>query len=172
NAKGQTIPPAWRYVVALTDSACLKAAKANYEHLLTTYDWDGVNLAELYFESPVGSADAATFNPMHQSARDQFHKLAGFDPALLMDPASGLYWKTHGWALKKFQEYRVQTIVRLHREFLESIENVKQQKPYLDVVVTTMDNLGSTELRPNLGVDVREIAALRSAYRFRLQIQD
>lgn len=172
NYKGEAISPAWRYVMAFTNPQCLDSAKAIYRDLLRSYDWDGVNLAELYFESANGPSDPRTLNPMNAAAREDFRRRAGFDPVALVDSGSGLYWKRNPFAWKKFEDYRVDAITRLHDDLLTLIDSVKLSKPDLDVVVTTMDNIGNPELRKNIGVDVRRIAALRSHHDFLLQIQD
>ena len=50
------------------------------KQLVSRFDWDGVNLAELYFESLEGAANPARFTPMNQDVRDEFRGLNGFDP--------------------------------------------------------------------------------------------
>lgn len=87
NYLGQdTIYSSWRYPVALTDSTCLRTVLDEVTMFLDKHDWDGVNLAELYFESgSKGPADAKHLTPMHPSARNDFKKKYGFDPAQLFD---------------------------------------------------------------------------------------
>src|SRR5437762_1399163 len=51
NYKGEAVRPSWRYPMALTSPACMAAVKGIFKEFLEKYDWDGVNLAELYFES-------------------------------------------------------------------------------------------------------------------------
>jgi uncharacterized protein YdaL len=172
NYKGEAIRPSWRYPMALTSPACLAAVKGIFKVFLEKYDWDGVNLAELYFDAGNGPKDPRLLTPMHSSAREEFRRLSGFDPALLLDPVSGYYWKKNPGAWKLFENYRVDALVRFHEEFLKTIREVQVDKPDLDVVVTVMDNLGNPELRANLGVDVRRVVALQSGYRFTLQVED
>ncbi|HLX12443.1 MAG TPA: DUF2334 domain-containing protein, partial [Bacteroidota bacterium] len=172
NYRGEQIPQMWRYVMALTDDSCLNAVKAFYRNFLETYDWDGVNLAELYFESATGPANPTLLSPMHPTARLEFKKKSGFDPALLFDSLSQYYWKKNPAAWKQFEDYRVETIVRLHGSLLSLIDSVKIDKPYLDVILTTMDNIGSPELRPNLGVDAKRLATLSRTHKFTMQIED
>jgi uncharacterized protein YdaL len=172
NYRGDQIPPMWRYIMSLTSPQCLQAVKDVYRDFLQTYDWDGVNFAELYFESPTGPADAKTLIPMHPSARMEFKHKYGFDPAMLVDSTSEYFWRKNPDAWKKFEEYRVETIVRLHDELLTLADAVKASKPYLDIVVTTFDNLNNPELRTDLGVDVMRILALQQRHSFSLQVED
>ncbi len=46
------------------------------KQLVGRFDWDGVNLAELYFESLEGAANPARFTPMNQDVRNEFRGLA------------------------------------------------------------------------------------------------
>ncbi|HMC61578.1 MAG TPA: hypothetical protein VKJ01_20470, partial [Candidatus Solibacter sp.] len=41
----------WRKLMNLTNRDCFRAVSAGVTQLVTRFDWDGVNLAELYFES-------------------------------------------------------------------------------------------------------------------------
>ncbi|TLY31334.1 MAG: hypothetical protein E6K56_05165 [Ignavibacteria bacterium] len=132
-----------------------------------------MNLAELYFEAGNGPRDPKLLTPMHPSARDEFRRARGFDPALLLDPLSPYYWKKNADAWKLFEEYRVDAITRFHEEFLNMIRDLRQQeKPHLDVIVTAIDNLGSPDLRPNHGVDVKRIIDLQRRFNFTLQVED
>ncbi len=172
NYKGEAVRPSWRYPVALTSPQCLATVKTIFKDFLEKYDWDGVNIAELYFEAGNGPQDPKLLTPMHPSAREEFKRKAGFDPALLFDPLSPYYWKTNPAAWKRFEDYRVETLTGLHEEFLKLMDEIRVDKPYLDVVVTAMDNLGNPELRVNHGVDVQKIIGLNAKYKFTLQIED
>jgi uncharacterized protein YdaL len=172
NYKGEQVPPQWRYVMALTSPECLRTVKATYKEFLRGYDWDGVNLAELYFESGNGPRTPNLLTPMHPSSRDEFSRKSGFDQVFLLDSLSEFYWKSNHLAWKKFEDYRVETLVRLHEEFLKMIDEVRAEQPHLRVIVTAMDNLGSPELRQNFGVDIQRIIELQKKYSFALQIED
>ena len=172
NYRGAVARPSWRFLMALTNSECLKAVKDTFAQFLRAYDWDGVNLAELYFESDRGPQNPNLFTPMDPSAREDFRLRSGFDPALLFDSLSQYFWKQNPDAWKRFEDYRVDVLTHLHEEFLQTIRDVQSSKPYLDVVVTAMDNLGNPELRTYFGVDVNRIIDLKKQYQFTLQIED
>ncbi len=172
NYKGESVRPSWRYPVALTEPACLTKVKDTYREFLEAYDWDGVNLAELYFDSGNGPHDPKLLTPMHVSARNQFKTKNGFDPAALLDSTSSMFWKRNPAAWKLFENYRVESLVSFHEEFLNMLNNVKMKKPFLDIIITVMDNIGNPELRTNYGVDIRRIVDLNSKYAFNLQVED
>lgn len=172
NFRGQPVPPHWRYLQALTDSACLEKVKAEYLNLVHAYDWDGVNLAELYFESERGPRNSSLYTPMHPSARTEFKRKHGFDPASLLDPRSAFFWKKNHKALNTFERYRVQTVSRLHEEFLRLFDSVRAEKGRFDIIVTAFDDIGNPELRSHLGSDVRGLIKLQKKFAFTLQVED
>ncbi|MBI1804323.1 MAG: DUF2334 domain-containing protein [Ignavibacteriae bacterium] len=172
NYKSEAVRPSWRYPVALTSAECLRAVKSVYTEFLQKYDWDGVNLAELYFDAGNGPKDPKLLTPMHSSARDLFCKRYGFDPAQILDPISQYYWKTNPLAWKQYEDFRVGILTDLHEEFLQLLTGIKAARPHLDIILTAMDNLGSPELRPNHGVDIERIIDLMKRYNFTLQVED
>jgi hypothetical protein len=172
NYKGEDVRASWRYPVALTEPACLAAVIAHYRKLLARYDWDGVNLAELYFEAGRGMKDPQLMTPMHPSARREFERRHGFDPALLFDANSSAYWPEDPAGLAAFVKYRVDKITEFHAAFLRLTDEFARQRPGFDVVVTVLDNLAAPELRAYIGIDTREIAALRKNHKFTLLVED
>lgn len=172
NYKGEDVRPSWRYPVALTDPACLAATLEHFRKLLLAYDWDGVNIGELYFEGGRGMRDPQLFTPMHPSARAEFRRQAGFDPVELFNPSSERYWRRDPASLSAFTRYRVAKIVQLHDVMLTLAESTARGRPGFQVVVTILDNLAVPELRANLGVDARQIAALRARHDFSVQVED
>jgi uncharacterized protein YdaL len=173
NFRGDPVKASWRFPVALTDTACFSEVKNMYRSFLERYDWDGINIAELYFEAGTdGPENSNLMTPMHPSVRMEFKKKYGFDPALLFDERSEYYWKnnTHAWNL--YEEYRVERLVEFHESFLSMLDEVKIKKPHLDVVLTVMDNVGNPELRKNHAVDALKINDLKKKYQFTLQIED
>ena len=70
----------WRKLMNLTNRDCFRAASAGIAALIGRFEWDGVNLAELYFESLEGAANPSRFTPMNADVRADFRAQAGFDP--------------------------------------------------------------------------------------------
>ncbi len=172
NFRGEDVRPSWRYPVALTDAACLSAALDFYRRLLASYDWDGVNIGELYFEAGRGMREPQLMTPMHPSARAEFRRQAGFDPLELFEPESPRFWRRDPAALAAFNRYRVARLVQLHEAMLELADSFASAKPGFQVAVTVLDSLSAPELKTNLGVDAPRIAALGARHRFELQVED
>jgi len=64
----------WRKLVNLTNRDAFTAVSAGARDLLTRFDWDGVNLAELYFESLEGHENPSRFTPLNADVRREFSK--------------------------------------------------------------------------------------------------
>src|SRR4029077_12012006 len=62
----------WRKLMNLTNRDCSQAVSQGVKTLVERFDWDGVNLAELYFESLEGAANPARFTPMNDDVRKLF----------------------------------------------------------------------------------------------------
>jgi len=173
NYTGDDARPSWRYPLAMTDSSCLNAMTAEYGRLLRGYDFDGVNIAEVYFESGTrGPEEPGNLTPMHPSARREFARRNGFDPALLLDESSAFHWKRNPAAWKLFEDYRVWKIAEIHERLLRLADDVRRQRPGFETLVTLLDNPGSPELRRSQGIDVESVLSLRSRHPFTPIIED
>ncbi len=137
-AMGQDAQLDWRKLMNLQNPDCRRAVEKEIGQLLSEFDWDGVNIAELYFESLEGASNPARFTPMNDNVRAEFQRLAGFDPKLLFDPASP--YSKDANALHRFLDYRAQLASKMQADWLDSIDQLKKTKPYLDVVLTHIDD--------------------------------
>ena len=87
----------WRKLMNLQNPACSAAVRDGLKQMTDRFDWDGVNLAELYFESLEGAGNPARFTPMNDTVRANFRARAGWDPIEI--------WSKHNDAnsLRQFQ---------------------------------------------------------------------
>ena len=173
NFKGEDLLHAsWRYPVALTDPACVQAMTEEYRTLLSQFDFDGVNIAELHFDAGRGFQDPLLFAPMHPSAQKEFRKRYGFELPAVLDSTSSFYWKVNPDARRMVTEYRVRTLEGVYKTILEMLSGVAAGRPGFQIIVTAMDGYGTPSLRENLGVDMPSILALQRTYGFQLQVED
>lgn len=172
NYRGEDARPSWRYPVALTDRKCVDAMVGHYKALLEQFDWDGVNLSELYFESGRGFDDPLQYTPMHPSAREAFRRRYGYDPATVFDRESPNYWRTNLQVRTDLTYFRIDKLNSVYVQLLNMLKGVAAQKPGFNVVVTAQDAFGSPELREWLGVDMPSILSLQKEYGFSLSIED
>src|SRR3989441_796271 len=163
----------WRFPLALTDSACVAAVEDEVRRILQVYEWDGVNFAELNFESAVGLRGPGTLTPFRPSARRDFQQRYGFDPARLFDQRSTYFWRASPTALRRFEELRVEWVVRLHERFLSLADAVARSRPHgFETIVTVLDSLSAPELRRSIAIDVTRILKLRDRYDFTVAVED
>ena len=64
----------WRKLMNLANRECFRAVAQGVHDLIGRFDWDGVNLAELYFESLEGIGNASRFTPMNDDVRAAFRR--------------------------------------------------------------------------------------------------
>ena len=172
NYKGEDAAPMWRYAMALTDPRCVEAATDEYRRLLLAYDFDGVNIAELYFEGGRGYEDPRVFAPMHPSAQREFRKKYGIDLVKIFDPSSLYYWRENTAVRQEVDDYRVGKLTEVYEILLKMAQDVAASKPGFQTIVTGMDSFGSPELREYYGADMSEIIRLQHKYGFILQVED
>ncbi len=163
----------WRLLMNLYNSSCREAVKEFLWKMLMDYDWDGVNLAELNFDTNKGGEDPSKFTPMNDDVRRDFKKIAGFDPIELFNPKSPFYFKRNPSAYEKFLIFRKDILKELHFFFLTEIEKIKRAKGKdMEVIVTAMDSIVHPEIFEECGIDTRDIISLMENFSFTLQIED
>ena len=138
----------WRKLMNLTNRAAFAEASAGVQNLLTRFDWDGVNLAELYFESLEGASNPARFTPLNADVRREFHARSGVDPLTLFDPSH-----KNDAVLKDFLVYRAELAARRQAEWMDVLGKVRRSKTHLDLVVTQIDDQFDPRMRDLLGAD-------------------
>ncbi len=161
----------WRKQMNFANAECRAAALAFFSGLLQRHDWDGVNIAELSFDTRDGLLVPELYVPMNNEVRQAFQKYGGFDPILLFDKKSSLYWQKNRTALAKWEKYRTQLLNDWLVEFLDRVEKIRLKRP-LDCIVTSLDSLHTPRIVEKTGTDTRDIVALMDRYDFTLQVED
>jgi hypothetical protein len=162
----------WRKLMNLTNRDAFAAVSAGARDLLARFDWDGVNLAELYFESLEGHENPARFTPLDADVRRQFQQAAGFDPLDLFDAQSPRNWVKNAPGLARFLEFRAQLAQRQQTEWIAQIEDLRRLKPQLDLTLTHIDDRFDTSMREKLGADAARALPLLAQHDFTFLIED
>src|SRR5579875_914969 len=171
-AVGQDAQLDWRKLMNLQNPDCHREVARQIGALLQRFDWDGVNVAELYFESLEGASNPARFTPMNDDVRQAFRQSAGFDPKLLFDSSSSYSADKNPDALRKFLDFRAGLASRMQADWLDAIDRLKVTKPYLDVVLTHIDDRFEPGIRDALGADVARSLPLIQARHSTLLVED
>jgi hypothetical protein len=153
----------WRKLMNLQNRECVLAVRAGLKQMTARFDWDGVNLAELYFESLEGAGNPARFTPMNDDARAEFRSTAGWDPIEV--------WSRHNDAasLRQFLDFRASLAKRMQEEWLAVAEALK---PGIDVVLTHVDDRFDTGMKDSIGADASRVLPLLDHEPFTFLIED
>lgn len=170
-ASGQEAKIDWRYLMALEDPACMAAVKSYYERILNDYDWDGVDLAELYFESPGYGLDVVElFTPMSDAFRTTYEKTYGIDPIDILNPSSQYYYGKSSFRKNQLLKARKNLLTQLNKAFLNYFDTEIEKD--LDVVLTMIDVEVDQQMSDNIGIDSDQFIDLLHQYHFTLNIED
>ena len=159
----------WRKLINLAEPSCFRSVVRGLKRLLSNYDWDGVNFAELYFESLHGPANAQRFTPLNAWVRADYRQRTGVDPLRFFDSASVHFHQRDRKLWEDFVDYRARLVLRLHKQFLQVIRSAF---PDLDLVVTQIDDRFDRRMREFLGADSSALLSLAEQYDFRLVVED
>jgi hypothetical protein len=155
----------WRKLMNLVNRDCFRAVAVGVRRVVQGFDWDGVNLAELYFESLEGIANPSRFTPMNADVRAEFRRLHHFDPL-------DLFRSLRPNSPAQFLEYRAGVARRIQEEWLAEMDAIRQSKPYLDLVLTHVDDRFDTGMRDAIGADAARVLPLLDRHRFTFLIED
>src|SRR5579862_9482098 len=162
----------WRKLINLTSRDAFAAVSTGVRDLIERFDWDGVNLAELYFESLEGYENPARFTPMNDDVRSEFRQSEGFDPVELFRTASPHYYAKNSTGLGRFLEYRSELVRRQQAEWIGQIEAIRRIKPQLDLTLTQVDDRFDTTMREKIGADVSRVLPMLGQHDFTFLIED
>ena len=156
----------WRKLMNLQNPDCFRAVADATQALLNRFDWDGVNLAELYFESLEGAANAARFTPMNGDVRESYKAFSGVDPYDL------LHGNSKAEELKAFLDWRAALAKGMQGQWLRQVEKARAGKPHLDIVLTHVDDRFDTRMRQLLGADAAAVLPMLDEHDFQFLIED
>jgi hypothetical protein len=162
----------WRKLVNLTNRSAFAAVARDMRGLINSFDWDGVNLAELYFESLEGHQNPARFTPMNGDVRSEFRSQAGFDPIDLFDAQSPRHFSKNPNGLAHFLEFRATLVQRQQAEWIAEIEAIRKTKPDLDLALTHVDDRFDTTMHDKIGADASRVLPLLGTHDFTFIIED
>jgi hypothetical protein len=156
----------WRKLMNLTNRDCFRAVSEGVRATIARFDWDGVNLAELYFESLEGIGNPSRFTPMNSDVRAMFRQQSGFDPAELFGA------RTDDASRRKFLDFRAEVARRMQEEWIAEVQLSRRARPELDLVLTHVDDRFDTGMRDSIGADAARVLPLLDTRSFTFLIED
>ena len=163
----------WRSNMAVDMPECRQAIFDELSHALLDYQWDGINFAELYYESPKGYEQPQNLTPMNDYIRNLYKQEYGYDPKQIFSTASPYYWKRNAQAANDFDRFREDRIYFLHGEFLKFMYDLKEQNNReWEILITTLDNIFSPDIGKATATNTRRMVKWLDQYPFTLQVED
>lgn len=156
----------WRKLMNLTNADCFRAVSQGVKTLLERFDWDGVNLAELYFESLEGAANPARFTPLNDDVRQMFREQQGFDPLELFST------RKDAASLRLFLDFRAELARRMQQDWMAQIGALRATHPNLDMTLTHVDDRFDTGMKDAIGADAARVLPLTGKHDFTFLIED
>ncbi|HSP69311.1 MAG TPA: hypothetical protein VLN48_16405 [Bryobacteraceae bacterium] len=157
----------WRKLMNLTNRAAFAATAQGLRQLIDRFDWDGVNLAELYFESLEGHENPARFTPMNKDVRAEYQAAFGADPLDLFNAHN-----SSADAMSRFLTFRADLARRQQAEWIAQIEDARKTKSWLDLALTHVDDRFDTSMREKIGADTSRTLPLLAQHDFTFLIED
>lgn len=171
-AIGQDAHLDWRKLMNLANPDAFDAVSTGLRDLTARFDWDGLNLAELYFESLEGQDNPARFTPMNADVRADFESRSGFDPVEVFSPDSPRYWRTKPASMGYFLNYRAELAREQQTAWIAQVETIRKSKPWLDLVLTHVDDRLDTSMREKIGADTSKTLPLLTKHDFTFLVED
>ena len=156
----------WRKLMNLQNQECFRAVSTETRALIERFDWDGVNIGELYFESLEGVANPSRFTPMNDDIRSEYKALTGVDPYTLFAT------KTDSPEMKLFLSWRAGVVKRMQSQWIAEVEKTRKARPNLDIVLTHVDDRFDARMRELVGADAAAVLPMLSAHDFQFLIED
>jgi hypothetical protein len=156
----------WRKLMNLQNPDCAAAVRDGLKRMTGRFEWDGINMAELYFESLEGASNPARFTPMNDSVRAAFRAETGWDPIEI--------WGKHNDAasLRQFLDFRADLARRMQEDWLKTAEAFRAFRPDLDIVLTHVDDRFDSGMRDSIGADAARVLPLLNTHSFSFLIED
>jgi len=157
----------WRRLMNLNNPAAAAEVRKGLRELISGFDWDGVNLAELYFESLEGAANPARFTPMNADVRQAFAKEHGFDPLELFRSS-----QPDGARLQAFLDWRAALARKMQEQWMAEVEDIRRGRSDLDLVLTHVDDRFDTRMHDLIGADAGAVLPMLHERDFTFLIED
>ena len=158
----------WRKLMNLRNRDCFQAVSTAVKQLASRFDWDGINFGELYYESLEGAANPARFTPMNDDIRAEFKALTGTDPLHLFQTSATAKPET----MQDFLQYRAESARRMQAEWMQVASSLRENKPWLDLVLTHVDDRFDGSMREKIGADAARVLPLQKEHDFTFLVED
>jgi len=165
NPDGEDAVAGWRKPMALGDPEILRAVLEEWRSLLERFDWDGVMINRLGFETGEEEEYFKSYTPFHPRVREHFFKEAGFDPIKLFDTESDYYRDKNPAALQKYEQFRNLLAKRYAESLLDMLQELMASGRNYWELILTYDSR-----RINSAMNLQTLLEFKQKYSAKLQL--
>ncbi len=169
NIYGEDAVVGWRSLVALEDPLVNDKVKQEVASIVEAFNWDGLNLAELYFEPAGGFSLVGDITPFSEYFVNDFIEKYGFNPAEIFVAESNLTYTQQLELMDAYISERINLITKLNVDYVYYFES---NYPELDLYITLIDDSLDAEITKHIGSDSRQIMSALESTDVKLQIED
>ncbi|HET8547753.1 MAG TPA: hypothetical protein VFL57_07115, partial [Bryobacteraceae bacterium] len=157
-AAGQDAHLDWRKLMNLQNADCREAVLRSTRALVERFDWDGLNLGELYFESLEGAANPARFTPFNGDVRRMYRERYGADPAI---------------SDQRFLDFRAELARDMQQYWIAALDGMRRELGReLDLTLTHVDDRFDTRMRDAIGADAARVLPMLEDHDFTFLVED
>lgn len=149
NAIGKDAHVDWRYLMALENEECFKLAMSEVKKIYDLYDWDGINFAELYYESPFGIDEPEKFTPFNSVIASRYKEKYDKDITSFFDEKGNL--KASESDINNLLEFRQVQLDDLTKKSILALKEILK-KNNGGLVITQIDNNLDKKVSKNIGI--------------------
>jgi len=169
NLLGEDAIVGWRYLMAVEDPSCTALVKQEMKSIIQAFNWDGVNLAELYFEPAEGFHLKEDITPFGDYFTKLFIETYGINPKLIFNEKSGYYHEKNNVMFDHYVDLRKQIITELTVDYIRFLDSLSKD---LDLYITMIDDSVDSKISNNIGSSTTLIMKALDTINTKLQIED
>ncbi len=130
----------WRVYLAPTDDGFVAYYLENVKRLLKTYNFDGIELAECWYEVDEGPS-SPYYADFSSSMRQKFKEASGIDPLELFNSSSPHYYLRDSQLYEEWVNFRVAVITNFMKNILNA---AKEVNPNIRTYIMYLSDVGQS----------------------------
>lgn len=128
----------WRVYLAPTNDEFVSYYLENVKRLLKAYNFDGIELAECWYEVDAGPSNSY-YADFSNSMRQKFKEVSGVDPLELFNSSSPNYYLKDVQTYDKWVNFRIKVITNFMKRIIEA---AKEVNPNIRTYVMYLPDVG------------------------------
>jgi archaellum component FlaF (FlaF/FlaG flagellin family) len=161
----------WRYLMSLDNPKCFELAMTEVKSLYLVHRWDGINFAELYYESPVGIQEPDKLTPFNPTIAAIYKAKNAKDINQFFLPNGTLNTNTTEQDLEQFLDFRQTQLETLTEKSILALQHILKSNDG-DLILTQIDNHLDANVAKNIGIGPEFYQKINHLSPYQLLIED